>query len=148
MKWKREELLNINDSAMKASITGLYLFIVVLAGGSSSTGTITGNLRGEWNFRCPDAGNGSDNGIIRIMNGSATLIFPATGYSFESVRTRSGRNSLTFTFRMNDQKAACAIRCSEGNTLSATLSTVSGSFPMILFRDSSWPHPSPAFHRL
>lgn len=90
---------------------------------------------GEWKFRCPDAGEGYDAGIITIKNDSVYLEYPGSGDVLPSIWTKFKNGILSFSVRFNGQAVICTLKFEDENILSGTLATKYGEYPLILFKE-------------
>jgi hypothetical protein len=121
---------------MKNIYLSLFCCLLILTIGSlTANGQIKNDCLGEWNFRCPDALDGFDTGIIRITNDSVYTEYPGLRHSFSSKRAEYINDTIRFYVEINGQQIICEIKLEDGNILSGSLVTNYCSFPIILIKE-------------
>jgi len=95
---------------------------------------IGSTFRGEWNFMCPDAGEGFDTGTIKIGNDSVYIEYPGMGETISSTWTKSLDETFSFRIDLNGQRVTCILKLANVNTLSGVFATKYSEFPLILVR--------------
>lgn len=121
---------------MKNIYFGLLSVILILITGSfTATAQIRNHYLGEWNFRCPEASDGFDNGIIRITDDSVYTEYPGLRYIFSSNWIKLTNDTLCFNVGMEGQSVACKIKFENENILSGYLETNCSSFLIFLIKE-------------
>jgi len=121
---------------MKNIYFGLLCFLLVIIPGSfTANAQIRNHYLGEWNFRCPDASDGFDTGIIRITNDSVYTEYPGLRYTYSSNWIKLTNDTLCFNVGMEGQSLACKIKFDNENFLSGYLVTNCSSFLIILIKE-------------
>ncbi len=107
----------------------------MLAAGHLAADGQTGNYcLGEWNFRCPDAQDGFDTGIIRISCDSIVTEYPAMRCTYYSNRIEYNGDNLIFDIEINGQRMNCKLKITAEGILSGKLESENTSFPIILVK--------------
>jgi len=111
------------------------LLLILITGSLTAIAQIKNNSLGEWNFTCPDASEGFDNGIIRITSDSVYTEYPGLRYTSSSNWIRLTNDTLCFNVGMDGQSMACKIKFEDENILSGYLVTNQSSFLIILIKE-------------
>ena len=118
----------------------------------ATAGLVKGNAQtrdhclGEWSFRCPDAIDGFDTGIIRIKCDSICTEYPGLKSSYYSTKIEQCGEFLCFDFGMNGLRMNCVIQITGEGNLSGILETNGTTLPIVLIRKDQCYFSSSDFH--
>lgn len=115
------------------------IFLISAAGLLALNAQTADRCLGEWNFRCPDATDGFDTGIIRIDCDSVCTEYPGLKYSYYSTRIERCGDYLCFDFEMNGLIMNCVVQITGEDNLSGTLDANGTTFPIILTKSGQGP---------
>jgi|WetSurSiteA1Bulk_404760.scaffolds.fasta_scaffold19913_2 hypothetical protein len=110
------------------------LFLILMTRIFTANAQIKESCTGEWNFKCPDASEGFDSGIIKITIDSVYTEYPGIKHTFSSKRVELINNTLCFNVEIDGQQSLCKIISKDANIFSGYLVTKSGTFPIVLIK--------------
>lgn len=120
---------------MKCKYPNIICLLLVLGACTlNANAQIKDYCLGEWNYRCPDASEGFETGIITITIDSICTECPGLRYSFSSRRLEFTDDTLRFKIEIDGQHVICEVSPGVENTLSGNLITDSGVFPIVLIK--------------